>query len=304
LLTKLSFGKKISSATFSDPLGEVSVKTKLKLIYFSCIGIVVGAFEFKFKGIPGVISFESEVPTFLIGGLLGIVIAYLFALYSFYLWDDFLKWKNDIVVTSTNAHWGVLLRIRDACIDANNQLTVISSRIKELESRVFFSAEFLEKEDKYLKERLGGGYGNLVNYIRGVKGVQLKEFRQESQPFCCRLGKEGANYLLERIVRTDISDDTNIYATYYYLKSVVDSDVAQYSERIIDLSTRAEVEFSRSLNKFQLHNLGLSANQVLKLVIIEVGVPFVLSCASMVLLLPNSMSVVVGIYEKLISKVT
>jgi hypothetical protein len=184
LLTKFSYGKNVSSATFRDPFGEETKKLKTKLLYFACIAIVVGSFDFEFKGISGFITFESKPPTFLIGGILGFGILYYLSLFLLYLLDDYLKWNNEIIIESTKPHWETLDRILKTTVFIEALAKRLNDRADELAKQIFFSTEFIEQEDEYLRVTLGeGSYSNLKNYLRGKKGVSLKEFRRETQPF-------------------------------------------------------------------------------------------------------------------------
>ena len=277
LLTKFSYGKNVSNATFRAPLGEETKKLRTKLLYFACIAIVVGSFDFEFKGISGFIEFESQPPIFLIGGILGFGILYFSFTFLLYLVDDYLKWKNEIVIESTKPHWDVLKQILKTTVTIEELTKKLNDRTDDLAEKIFFSSEFIEQEDEYLKATLGdGSYSNLKNYLIGKKGVSLKEFRRETQPFRQKLGDEAAQYLLEKI-RVNVPDDVNIYSVTHYLDHVVTEDLKSVSSEFCDVARDSVALYSETIKKFQNHNLGISLVQWLMLLGIDILVPLLLA---------------------------
>jgi len=301
LLTKFSFGKNVSNATFRDPLGEETKKIKTRLIYFSCIAIIIGSFDFEFKGIAGVITFSSNPPTFLIAGILGFGVVYYLSLFAFYLWDDYLKWNNEIIIENTNHHWKLLGSI-DSKTDINTaMLSTINNRIDDISNKVFFSSEFIESEDSYLKETLGSSYITLENYIKGEKGISLREFRDKTRPFCQKLGNEAAKYLLEKKIQVEAPGDVNIYAVNYYLNHVLHNDIEIQSEKFSRVAKEIVEQFGNSIKRFQYNNLGLTINQSIMLIIVEFFIPVALACIGLLIVSCDITRTFYGIYEKLIS---
>jgi hypothetical protein len=277
LLTNFSYGKNVSSATFRDPLGEETKKLKTKLLYFACIAIVVGSFDFEFKGISGFIEFESKPPTFLIGGLLGFGVLYYLFLFIFYLVDDYLKWNNEVVIQSTKPHWDKLDRIVTTTTQIEALAKKLDNRADELAEKIFFSSDFIESEDEYLKNTLGeASYTTLKNCLFGKKGVSLKEFRRETQPFRQKLGEEAAQYLLHKI-RVNVPDDVNIYSVTHYLDHVVTEDLKSVTAKYCEVARDSATLYSDTIKKFQNHNLGISLVQWITLIGIEVATPLVLA---------------------------
>jgi hypothetical protein len=302
LLTKFSYGKNVSSATFRDPLGEETKKLKTKLLYFACIAIVVGSFDFEFKGISGFITFESAPPTFLIGGILGFGVLYYLFLFLLYLVDDFLKWNNETIIESTKPHWEILDRILKTTVHIEALSKRLNDRADELAEKIFFSSDFIEQEDDYLKAALGeGSYSTLKNYLRGKKGVSLKEFRRETQPFRQKLGEEAAQYLLEKI-RVSVPDDVSIYSVTYYLDHVVTEDLKEVSSKYCDVARDSAALYSETMRKFQNHNLGISMLQWIALLGIEVFIPLTLAFIGGALVMADFLATWQGMSES-ISKV-
>lgn len=300
MLTKFSFGRNVSSATFRDAVGEETKKLKTKLIYFSCIAIIVGSFDFEFKGISGVIEFSSNPPIYLIGGILGLGIGYYLTLFLFYLGDDYLKWNNEIIIENTKCHWDLLGTIDSQSKLVASMLSTINDRIDDLSKKIYFSSEFLEGEDEYLSKKLGNAYSTLKNYIRGAKGVSLREFRDTTRPFCQRLGDEAARYLLEKKIRVDVPDDVTIYAVWYYLSHVITEDIQNKSAQFASVANDAVEKFSKSIQRFQNNNLGLSFNQWIILAVVEFLTPVSLACIGAVLVHRNVVETLNGILAKLL----
>lgn len=305
MLTKFSFGNNVSSATFRELLGEETRKVKTKLIYFSCIAIIVGSFDFEFKGISGVITFSSDPPTFLIGGILGFAISFYILIFLFYLWDDYLKWDNDIIIENTGQHWDTLGQLQSASDELVGLLSNIERRIEEISSNVYFSADFIEKEDEYLKNALGGpSYETLVNYLKGAKGISLREFREKTRPFCQKLGDEAAKYLLEKKIKVDVPNDVTLYAAAFYLEHVLELDIHSQTNRLINISNQTTGQYSEAVNKFQNNNLGLSINQWVMFIVIEFVVPIALAIIGVMLVFADLAETYTGILTKVANNFT